>query len=86
MVAHARGVALLLAGQYKTDVFEYAPRQVKLALTGYGAADKKQMQNVLQKMLGLASLPKPDDAADAAAVALCHMQYSQQMGKSMATV
>lgn len=86
MVAHARGIALLLAGQYKTEIFEYAPRQVKLALTGYGAADKKQMQNVLQRMLGLSSLPKPDDAADAAAVALCHMQYAQALGKSMVTV
>lgn len=85
-VGHTRGVILLLAGQKGLDVFEYAPKQIKLALTGFGGAEKKQMQLVVQRMLSLPTIPKPDDAADAVAVGLCHMQYSQRMGKSVATV
>jgi len=85
-VGHARGVILLVAGQKKLAVFEYAPRQIKMALTGYGGADKRQMQLMAQRMLGLKKIPHPDDAADAIAVALCHHQYSQSMGKSAVTV
>jgi len=85
-VGHARGVIVLVAGQMNAEVFEYAPRQVKMALTGYGSADKKQMQQVVQRTLGLSEIPKPDDAADAVAVGLCHMQYSQSMGKTAVTV
>ena len=85
-VGHVRGVILLLAGQRKWDVFEYAPRQIKLALTGFGGADKKQMQLVVQRLLNLPSIPHPDDAADAVAVALCHNQYAHPLGRSAVTV
>ncbi len=85
-VGHARGVILLVAGQQNVDVFEYAPRQIKLALTGSGAAEKFQMQSMVQRRLNLKAIPQPDDAADAVAVALCHAQYAQTMGKSAVTV
>lgn len=85
-VGHARGIILLVAGQGDMDVFEYAPRQIKLALTGSGAADKFQMQNMVQRRLKLKEIPQPDDAADAVAVALCHAQYAQSLGKSAVTV
>lgn len=68
----ARGVILLCAAQAGRPVHEYNPRMVKSALTGSGSADKAQMQKVLQKALGLEALLKPDDVADAAAIALCH--------------
>jgi crossover junction endodeoxyribonuclease RuvC len=85
-VGHARGVILLVAGQRNVDVFEYAPRQIKLALTGSGAAEKFQMQSMVQRLLHLKEIPQPDDAADAVAVALCHAQYAQSLGKSTVTV
>ena len=85
-VGHTRGVILLAAGQAGLEIFEYAPRQIKMALTGYGGADKKQMQSMVQRMLQLKEIPTPDDAADAVAVALCHAQYSHSMGKSAVTV
>jgi crossover junction endodeoxyribonuclease RuvC len=85
-VGHARGVVLLTAGQQRVDVFEYAPRQIKMALTGYGAAEKFQMQHMVRRLLSLAEIPQPDDAADAVAVALCHAQYAQSLGKSAVTV
>jgi crossover junction endodeoxyribonuclease RuvC len=85
-VGHTRGVVLLVAGQANIQVFEYAPRQIKMALTGFGGAEKRQMQMMVQRMLNLQSIPQPDDAADAVAVALCHLQYAQAMGKSAVTV
>ena len=85
-VGHARGVILLAAGQAGASVFEYAPRQIKMALTGFGGAEKRQMQSMVQRMLNLKAIPRPDDAADAVAVALCHAQYAQTMGKSAVTV
>lgn len=85
-VGHTRGVILLAAGRAKLPVFEYAPRQVKLALTGSGAADKRQMQSMVQRILALNELPEPDDAADAVAVALCHAQYAQALGGMKVTV
>ena len=85
-VGHTRGIVLLVAGQKDLPVFEYAPRQIKMALTGYGGADKKQMQTMVQRLLRLADYPRPDDAADAVAVALCHAQYAQTLGKSALTV
>lgn len=85
-VGHTRGVILLAAGQANVEVFEYAPRQIKMALTGFGGAEKRQMQIMVQRLLGLNDIPKPDDAADAVAVALCHTQYAQSMGKSAMTV
>ncbi len=75
-VAEARGVALL-AGIHKTDkLYEYTPLQIKQALTGYGRADKQQVQYMVKAILNLKAIPKPDDAADALAVALCHAETS----------
>jgi len=70
-VAHGRGVLLLATAQLKRPFFEYTPLQVKQAITGYGKADKRQMQKMVQVLLNLDSIPKPDDAADALAIALC---------------
>ncbi len=85
-VSQTRGVILLCAGQAKVEVSEYAPRQIKMALTGYGGAEKHQVQQILKRMLNLNDIPKPDDAADAVAVALCHAQFSPSFPKSMVTV
>lgn len=74
MTLQARGVALLAAAQAGKEVREYNPRTVKLALTGSGSAQKAQMQHVVQKVLGLAERLRPDDVADAAAIALCHLR------------
>ena len=71
-VAHARGVALLTCVKACGKLYEYTPMQIKQALTGYGRADKKQMQSVVASLLQLKTVPKPDDAADALGVALCH--------------
>ena len=71
-VAHARGVALLTCVKHCGKLYEYTPMQIKQALTGYGKADKKQMQSVVTSLLKLKTVPKPDDAADALAIALCH--------------
>ncbi len=72
VVGQARGVILLAAAHFKVPCFEYTPLQVKMSLTGYGRAEKKQMQKMVQMVLGLVELPKPDDAADALAIAYCH--------------
>lgn len=71
-VAHARGVMLLTCNKRCGRIFEYTPNQIKQALTGYGGADKGQMQRVVASHLRLKSIPRPDDAADALGVALCH--------------
>lgn len=68
----ARGMAILAAAKKKIDVFEYTPRKAKLAVVGNGAASKEQVQKMVQYLLELPSLPKPEDAADALALALCH--------------
>ena len=70
-VGQARGVVLLAAAEHGLPVFEYGPHEVKLAVTGYGRADKMQVQRMVQMVLGMATLPRPDDAADALAVAIC---------------
>ncbi len=70
-VSQARGIVLLVAEQHRIPIFEFTPLQVKSILTGYGKADKKQMQFMVQKTFGLKTLPKPDDAADALGIALC---------------
>jgi crossover junction endodeoxyribonuclease RuvC len=70
-VGQARGVVLLAAAQHALPVFEYGPHEVKIAVTGYGRAEKAQVQKMVQAVLGLASLPRPDDAADALAIAIC---------------
>ena len=71
-VAHARGVMLLTTNKRCGRIFEYTPNQIKQALTGYGKADKVQMQRVVASHLRLNNIPRPDDAADALGVALCH--------------
>jgi len=75
-VGHARGVVLLTLASSGLAVEEYSPQEVKLAVTGYGAADKTQMQRMVKTLLAMDKLPKPDDAADALAVAICHIQSS----------
>ena len=79
-VAHARGVILLTAIKECGKIFEYTPLQIKQALTGYGRADKNQIQQMVKTMLGLKGIPRPDDAADALAVALCHSQTNKLGG------
>lgn len=76
-VAQARGVVLLLARQRQLPIFEYTPLQIKQSLTGYGKADKKQMQEMVRLLLNLKETPKPDDAADALAAALTYNNSSQ---------
>ena len=76
-VAHARGVLLLTVNKECGRLFEYTPLQIKQALTGYGRADKNQIQQMVKTFLGLKAVPKPDDAADALAVALCHAQTNK---------
>jgi len=71
-VAQARGVLMLAARQCGVDVFEYTPLQVKQGVTGYGLAEKKQIQEMTKTILGLEKIPKPDDTADALAMAICH--------------
>ena len=73
-VSQARGVVLLCAQQVGIEIHEYTPMQIKLAVTGYGNADKKQVQEMVRVILGLTVVPKPDDAADAIAAALTHGQ------------
>ena len=82
-VAHARGVALLTCVKQCGKLYEYTPMQIKQALTGYGRADKKQIQSVVASLLKLKSIPKPDDAADALSVALCHA-FTNRFGELFA--
>lgn len=74
-VSQSRGVMLLAASQAKLKIAEYTPLQIKMALTGYGRADKKQMQEMVRILLKLEQIPKPDDAADALAAAITHAQF-----------
>lgn len=76
-VGQARGVVLLAAAQHGMPVYEYKPSEVKQAVSGYGKADKGQMQEMVRILLDLPDVPTPDDAADALAVALCHVQTSR---------
>jgi crossover junction endodeoxyribonuclease RuvC len=71
-VAQARGVVLLLATQHALPVYEYPPSQIKQGLVGYGKAEKAQVQSMVKTILHLAEVPRPDDTADALAVAICH--------------
>ena len=71
-VGQARGVIILAAVQNHVPIYEYTPLQVKQALTGYGRASKTQIQQMMKSMLGLSEIPKPDDVADALAIAVCH--------------
>jgi crossover junction endodeoxyribonuclease RuvC len=77
-VGQARGVVLLALAQAGVSVDEYTPREIKQAVSGYGGADKKQMQQMVKTLLDMDRIPRPDDAADALAVAICHL-HSRQM-------
>ena len=79
-VAHARGVVLLTCVKECGRIYEYTPLQIKQALTGYGRAEKKQIQAMVKMFLNLKAIPKPDDAADALAVALTHAQTNKLGG------
>ncbi|HQE98785.1 MAG: crossover junction endodeoxyribonuclease RuvC [Chloroflexi bacterium] len=76
-VGQARGVVLLALAEAGLPTAEYTPLQVKQAVTGYGSADKHQVQEMVRVLLGLAETPRPDDAADAAAVAICHLHRAR---------
>jgi crossover junction endodeoxyribonuclease RuvC len=75
-VGEARGVAILAGRHAGVSVYEYTPLQVKQAVAGYGRADKEQIKRMVCLLLGLSNVPRPDDAADALAVALCHINGS----------
>lgn len=84
-VGQARGVALLAMGESDIPVHEYTPPQIKQAVAGYGGAEKSQVQRMVQQLLGMAELPSPDDAADALAVAICHvhsLRFQQRIQES----
>jgi crossover junction endodeoxyribonuclease RuvC len=72
IVGQARGAAVLCAQKKKLNIYEYTPLQVKQAVVGYGRADKKQVQTMVKVLLNLKEVPKPDDVADALAIAICH--------------
>ena len=74
MVGAARGAAIIAAAEYTQNLYEYTPMQIKQAITGYGKADKKQIQQMVKLLLKLEEIPKPDDAADAIACAITHCQ------------
>ena len=78
-MAQARGVINLAAVQNNIPIFEYTPLQVKQSVVGYGRAEKKQVQEMTRVILKLAKIPKPDDTADALAMAICHAHASGSM-------
>ena len=80
-VGQARGVALLAAYKAGVEVAEYTPLQVKQAITSYGRAEKRQVQEMVKTLLNLREIPKPDDAADGLAIAICHAFSSRMGGK-----
>jgi crossover junction endodeoxyribonuclease RuvC len=84
-VGHGRGAAMLALANANLSISEYKPLEVKQALTGHGGADKQQMQQMVRLLLSLDELPRPDDAADALAVAICHLHSARlrQLGESM---
>ena len=81
-VAQARGVLLVAVANKNVPIREYTPLQVKQSVTGYGRADKKQIQSMVKMILGLNVIPKPDDAADALALAICHA-HSNKMNNML---
>ena len=78
-VAHGRGVILLAAQQHEIPIFEYTPMQVKLAVCGYGKATKHQVVDMTRRLLKMQQAAKPDDAADAIALALCHARSTTSL-------
>jgi crossover junction endodeoxyribonuclease RuvC len=79
-VGQARGVALLALAEAGVQVAEYTPREIKQAIVGYGGAEKKQIQKMVQTLLEMESIPHPDDAADALAIAICHLHSMPMRG------
>src|SRR5215468_4251335 len=84
-LAEVRGVVLLAAAQHQVEVFSYAPREVKASIAGYGHADKRQMQLMVRALLAMNETPEPADAADALAVALCHLQAAETRNRLAAS-
>ncbi len=78
-VGQARGTVLLAGAEYGLDIAEYTPAEVKQAITGYGSADKQQIQEMVQRVLNLPHPPHPDDAADGVAIAICHLQRTRYL-------
>ena len=78
-VAHARGVILCAAEKAGIPIYEYTPMQIKQAVVGYGLAEKKQIMDMVRRLLKLTAVPKPDDAADALAIALCHARSATSL-------
>ncbi len=78
-VAHGRGVILLAAEKLGVPIFEYTPMQVKQAVAGYGGADKRQVMLMTQRLLNMKEIPRPDDAADALAIAICHARSATSL-------
>ncbi len=76
-VGHARGVTLLALADAQLPIYEYKPLEIKQAITGYGGADKQQVQEMVRLLLHLDQVPRPDDAADAVAVAICHIHSAR---------
>lgn len=82
-LGHVRGVALLAAASASLPVAEYAPLKIKSTVTGYGLAQKEQVQFMVARLLNLAEVPEPADAADALAIAICHIQHAQTLAAQM---
>ena len=78
-VAHGRGVVLCTAERLGVPIFEYTPMQVKQAVVGYGLAEKRQVMDMTKRLLKLKAVPRPDDAADALAIALCHARSATSL-------
>ena len=78
-VAHGRGVILCTAERLDVPIYEYTPMQVKQAVVGYGLADKKQVMDMTKRLLKLKAVPRPDDAADALAIAICHARSASSL-------
>jgi len=79
-VGQARGVTLLALAEAGVQVAEYSPREIKQAIVGYGGAEKKQIQQMVRTLLEMESIPEPDDAADALAIAICHLHSMPMRG------
>ncbi len=78
-VAHGRGVILLEAERLGVPIFEYTPMQVKQAVVGYGKAEKRQVMDMTRRLLNMSQIPRPDDAADALAIAICHSRAATSL-------
>ena len=78
-VAHGRAAVILSGEKHGVPMFEYTPLQVKKAVTGYGRATKKQVMDMTQRLLSMETVPKPDDAADALAIAICHARFTHSL-------